>query len=319
MIKLTTNNIDITYLIGKLSLNSNIDTLGDQLDFEMAYASYLKYQVNEGDTVRLFENDKEVFLGIVVTKRNKTNSREFTCFDFAFYLNKSKTIKQFRNVSADTAVKQLLNEFSVPIGGISPMPAAIKKIYYDKEVSEILKDILQEVNKATGARYLMEMNSGKLYIYKDTEKVVKATVKLTPNIPSIDCMKTISNPTKTRSIEDMKNSIKLYVGNEDKVQVYAEAKYGGLISKYGLLQETQSLEEKDIAQAKNIAQNLLKELGKVTETAEFTVLGSFDLRAGRIVEVSEPTTEISGKYRIRSASHEVGANHTTKLELEAVD
>lgn len=319
MIKLIVNNTDITYLVGKLNLNSNIDTLGDQLDFDMPYASYLKYEVNEGDTVRLFSGKKEVFLGIVVTKRNKTDNREFNCFDFAFYLNKSKIIKQFRNVSADTAIKQLLNEFSVPVGEISSMPVVINKIYYDKEVSEVLKDILEEVNKATGVRYLMEMNGGKLYIYKDTEKVVKATVKLADNVAPVDCMNTISNPIKTRSIEEMKNNIKLYVGNEDKVQVYAESKDDVLISKYGLLQETKSLEEKDIAQAKNIAQNLLKELGKVSEMVDFTILGSFDLRAGRIVEVNEPITEISGKYRIRSASHEIGANHKTRLELEVVE
>ncbi|WMI80898.1 XkdQ/YqbQ family protein [Anaerotignum sp. MB30-C6] len=315
---LVVNGKDITAMVGNISLDSNTDTLGDQLNFEMAYVNYLNHQVDVGDVVQLFDIKKEVFVGVVVAKNIKERSRDFICFDFAFYLNKSKVIKQFNNVSADAAIKQLLTEFSVPIGSIAPMKTIIKKIYYDKEVSEVIKDIMEEVKKATGIRYIMEMNRGKLEIYKAADKVVKATVKLADNVAPIDCMTTISSPSKSRSIEEMKNSIKLYVGNESKVQVYAEAKNDSLISKYGLLQETQSLEEKNIAQAKNIANNLLKELGKVVETAEITVLGNFDLRAGRIVEVHEPSTEISGKYRIKSCNHEIGALHKTTLELEVV-
>lgn len=315
---LAVNGKDITSLVGDINLDSNIDTLGEQLNFEMAYDNFWKHPVVEGDVVQLFENSKERFMGIVVTKNNKERSRDFICFDFAFYLNKSKVIKQFNSVPADVAIKQLLTEFSVPMGNITSMPIVIKKIYYDKEVSEVIKDILQEVSNATGVKYNMEMNGGKLDIYKATDKLIKASVKLAENVAPIDCMTTISNPSKSRSIEEMKNSIKLYVGNEDKVKVYAEAKDDGLISRFGLLQETKALEDKNIAQAKNIANNLLNELGKVTETAEITVLGSFDLRAGRIIEVNEPLTEIQGRYRIKSCRHEIGTFHKTNLELEVL-
>ena len=164
----------------------------------------------------------------------------------------------------------------------------------------------------------MEMNAGKLEIYPDAGRLVKAVVKYAENLPAVDCMQTISSPTKTASIEEMKNSIKLYTGGDNSVKVYAEAKNDNLVKRYGLLQETQSLKDKEIAQAKNIAQNRLRQLSKIPVSAGVTVLGSFDLRAGRIVEVNEPMTSIVGKYKIKSASHSIGINHTTTLDLEAI-
>lgn len=315
---LTANGKDITQLVGSISLDSNVDTLGDQLNFGIAHATpYLVSEVNVGDLIQLFDG-AEVFRGIVVTKTNNETAQEFNCFDFAFYLNKSKVIKQFRGIRADDAIRQLLAQFNVPIGYIAPLPIVVNKICYDKEVSAVIKEILEEVASATGTKYIMEMNAGKLEIHADTERLVRAAVKQADNLTTVDCMLTISEPTKTASIEDMKNSVKVYVGNEDGVKTYAEAQNGALVSRYGLLQETQSLEEKDVAQARNIAQNLLKELGRVAQSASITVLGSFDLRAGRVVEVDEPRTNIVGRFKILSASHSIGTVHTTSLELEAV-
>lgn len=316
--KLTINGRDVTGLAGGITLESNTDTLGDALNFSMAYAKpYLYVEVNVGDIVQLY-GTKEEFRGIIVTKTRNEDTQSFNCFDFAFYLNKSKVIRQFNKIRADAAIKQVLAGFNVPIGYIAPMAIPITKIFYDKEASGVIHEILEEVSAVAGKQFIMEMNAGKLEIYADTERTVKAIVRLAENIAPADCMETISEPTKTASIEDMKNSIKVYVGGEDGLTVKAEAKNAGLVSKYGLLQDTHSLEEKNIAQAKNIAQNLLKQHGRVSVTASVTALGSFDLRAGRVVEINEPKTGIVGKYKILSASHSIGHAHTVALDLEAV-
>ena len=315
------NGKDITSLVENATLNSSLDTLGDQLDFEIAYSKmkyYPKIEVNLGDLIQLFDSQKEVFRGIVTNKTRNEKSQSFTCFDFAFYLNKSKVIKQFKKVKADTAIKQLLAEFNVPIGKIAPLQTIIKKFYYDKEVSEVIKDILTEVTNTTGNKYVMEMNSGKFCIYQDSELIITCKVRLAENLPLIDISQTISNPSKTANIEDMRNSIKLYAGSEEKIKEVAEVKNNALIKKYGLLQETQSVEDKDIVKAKTIAANLLKQLGKVDIQGSIEVLGNFDLRAGRILVLNEPITNLVGKYKIKSANHSIGTIHTTQLDLAEV-
>jgi len=185
-------------------------------------------------------------------------------------------------------------------------------------VAQILKDIIEEVTNATGVKYVMEMNKGKFYIYKDTELIINLKVKIADNLPLVDINETISNPTKKVSIEEMRNSIQVYAGSEEKVRVITGAKSDWKIEKYGLLQETKSLEDKDIAQAKNIAENMLKELGRVIASGSIEVLGHFDLRAGRILILNEPITNLVGKYKIKSANHSIGTIHTTSLELEEV-
>lgn len=317
---LKANGKDITALTGNMTLNSSIDNLGDQLDFEIAYSKmklYPNVEVNVGDLIQLF-GDKEVFRGIVVEKTRNENTQSFACFDFAFYLNKSKAIKQFNNIRADQAIKSLLSDFKVPVGSIESMPIVIDRIYHDKEISEIIKDIIEQTTKATGVRYVMEMNGGKLYIYKDADLDLNLKVKLATNLASSDIGSSIGNPSKRSSIDEMKNSIKLYINNDEKIKIIAEVKNDALIKKYGLLQETQTLEDKDIAKAKNIAQNMLNELGKVLVEGSIDVIGNFDLRAGRILELNEPITNIVGRYKIKSVSHSISNIHTASLDLVEV-
>jgi hypothetical protein len=321
----TANNIDITSLVGTSgTLDSSLDALGDQLNFEIANATpaYIRraaVSVETGALIQLFDDfKKEVFRGIVVSKTNNVLTRSFACFDYAFYLNKSKVIKQFNKVRADVAIMQLLSEFKVPVGTIAPMSVIIDKIYYDKEVSAVIDDIMDTVTKTTGVKYIREMNSGKFYIFRDTDLIISCQVRLAENLPLIDVGKTISNPTKTASIEEMKNCIKLYVGDDSGLKVYAEVKSDTLIAKYGLLQETQSIDKGDIARANLIAKNMLNDLGKVIVEGSIDVLGHFDLRAGRILVLNEPITNMVGKYKIKAASHSLGDRHTARLDLKEV-
>lgn len=314
------NNKDITKWTGSITLDSSMDTLGDQLNFEVANESAKGYKgadVNVGDIITL-ESEKEVFRGIVVTKTRNEKSQTFSCFDYAFYLNKSKVLKQFNNVRADNAIKQLLAEFNVPVGDIATMAVMMDKIYFDKAVSEVIADILETVTKTTGIKYVKEMREGRFNIYQDTTLVVEYKVKLAENLGNVEINKVISSPTKTASIEEMRNSIKIYTGNDEKITTYTTVKNDNLIKKYGLLQETQSIEEANIAQAKNIAQNLLKELGKVIVTGSIQVPGSFDLRAGRILQLNEPVSNLVGRYKIISVSHSIGNIHTASLNLQEV-
>lgn len=91
--------IDITAMASALTWNSNIDTLGVQLDFSIAFSDAKlvpKIDLTIGDIILLDNNGYEIFRGIVVTEnRTGRDARGYTCFDFAFYLNKSKAIYQF--------------------------------------------------------------------------------------------------------------------------------------------------------------------------------------------------------------------------------
>ncbi|QEK11700.1 hypothetical protein FQB35_04600 [Crassaminicella thermophila] len=318
------NNVqtNITPLVGLLQWSSNINELGERLDFDIAYNDdryFPKNPVDIGNLI-ILRNQGEIFRGIVITE-NKAGKDPitYTCFDYAFYLNKSKGIYQFNKVKGNKAIESILNDFNVPIGSIAPINVAISKIYNDKYISDIIKDILDIAQKETGIKYRMEMRLGKLYIEKQTDLIIKATFKLASNIAPNNVTDAIFNPTKRRTIEDMKNSIKIITTNNDKTKIVTEAKDNGLINKYGLLQEVKSIDKKDIAQAKNIAQNMLKDLGKIFEENNIEVPGDDSVRAGRILEVNEQVTGMKGNYLITDVIHTVkNGIHRMKLGLGVI-
>jgi len=312
-----TNNkqYDITPITGLLTWKSSIDQLGVQLDFEIAYNDDRYFPVNPVDigSMIVLAGQAEIFRGIVVTEQKTGRGAvQYTCFDPAFYLNQSKAIYQFKGMAADGAIKKVLGDFGVPVGGVAGMPTLITQIYNDKIVADIIRDILDRVEKETGAKHRMEMRAGKLHIEKQTDLLIKPTFKLAENLAEVPVTAAISNPTRRRSIEEMRNSIKIV--SEDNV--VGEAKNDGLIKQYGLLQEVQSIDKKDTAQAKQIAQNLLKDLGRIMEENSIEVPGHDDVRAGRLIEVEEPVTGMTGRYLVKDVAHTVrNGIHTMQLGL----
>ncbi len=301
---LNNKQTNITPMIGSISWRSNINELGDQLDFEIALNDDRYFPINPvdiGSMIRL-KNEDEIFRGIVVSEeRNGRNSMNYTCFDYAFYLNKSKGIYQFNKIPGKKAIEIILNDFKIPIGNIAPITTLINKIYYDRPLSDIVKEIIDIAEKEKGIKYRMEMRQGKLYIEKQEDLVVKATFRLAENIQPYDITKSISNPNRKRTIEDMKNSIKIVFGDK----VIAEQKDEGLIKQYGLFQEVKAVDQKDTAKAKNTAKNILKELGKVFEENSVEMIGNDKVRAGRIIEIEEPVTGMSGQYLIKDVTHTI--------------
>ncbi len=294
----------ITPLLGSITRRSNINELGEQLDFEIAFNDdrYFPHNPVCLGNIIILRNTNELFRGIVVTQsQNCSSPISYNCFDYAFYLNKSKGIYQFNGTKGKEALETILNGFKVPIGTIEPLGIVIKKIYAGDVISDIIKDILDLAAKESGQKYRLEMRAGKLYIEKQNNEIIKATFKLANNLAEHDVTTAISNPTRKRSIENMRNSIKV-TGND---KVAAESSNAEMIRQYGLLQEISSIDGKDIAQAKNIAQNMLKDLGKIFEENSIEVPGDDRVRAGRIIEIQEIVTGMSGKYTIRDVTHTI--------------
>lgn len=307
--------VNITPIVGSIQWSDDIEALGQKLTFSTAYNDHRYFpqvSIEPGDTI-ILKNKNEIFRGTMVTEqRNGAFERSFTCFDPAFYLNKSKELFQCKKVKADVAIKQLCKQMNVPVGNIVSIPAVIKKIF-NSEISAIIKEILEIAEKALGTKYRMEMRQGKLFIEKQVDLVVKGTFLLGGT--EYDLNASISGPSRSRSIEDMKNSIRLV----NKEKVIATVKNADLITKYGLLQETQDVDDKEISKAKNIGANLLKDLGRIQEEISLNMIGHDNVRAGRLIDIIEPITDINGRYLIKSCSHSLDKGlHTMSIQLKVI-
>ncbi|MCU6709397.1 hypothetical protein M6D81_11845 [Paenibacillus sp. J5C_2022] len=320
-------SIDITPIVGNITLDSDIDTLGQSLSFDLANSDtkfFPKNPCDLGHIVVLTNGSKELYRGIIVSEQKDGRYHiAYRSFDFAFHLNQSTVVYQFNKTvaaNAAEAIKKICKDFGMSIGSILNMSPVIKKIYIQESPAAIIKDIIDQVEKQLGFKILMEMRGGKLYIEKRNDLVVDDTFQLADNLIKNKIIDAIGDPTRHRSIEEMRNSIKIIVrGEKDTYTVKATANDKSLIDKYGLLQHTETIDEEDIAKARTIANNKLKELGRVFEDNSIRLIGHDDVRAGRIIQLNEPITGITGKWLIKSVMHTIsGGQHFMDVNLGVI-
>ncbi|NGM81283.1 hypothetical protein G5B47_02525 [Paenibacillus sp. 7124] len=314
---------NITQLVGNLAWSSSTDEVAEQLTFDYAYNDYSnikKYDIVElGDKVVLFNNGKALRrYEVIKMDVNSRVNKSFTCYDYAFFLNNNKAVIQFKGVAASDAIRQLCNKVRVK-HVIVDMPTKIKQIYKD-EVMTTISDILDQVKAETGKTYRMEMVDDTLTIKKQTDLLINPQVRLTDNTPLFDVTSQISNPSRSLSIEEMKNKVIVVTSEDNSTKIYSESSDTDSIKKYGLLTEVVTLDSKEAAKARNIAKNTLAELNTVKEEVSLDLLGHDDIMAGRLIDVADSISGISGRYLIKSANHtEQNAIHKVSVTLEKVN
>ncbi|MGB6128818.1 MAG: hypothetical protein WBG30_08715 [Psychrilyobacter sp.] len=302
--------IDITKFSGNVTLSDSLDTLGAAFNFDIARnfndPNFATSEIVETGNVIEFKNRGEVvFLGIIVTIGTEKFKKSIKCLDPSFYLNKNKLIKQFKNISASDAIKNMCNQIGVKTGDIDNIATSITKIYKDKTVAEIIKDILTQVLDETGKKYKLEINKGGLDVKKHKLIEAKKPYEFWGRI------------TKNEDITEMKNVILVTSNNQDDVNTMGKAMDEAGIEKYGRLQEIVEVEPKDVSKVRNIANKKLKELNKVFTSVDVQTIGDNSLRSGRIIEVINKEFNLISKYLIKSANHKYSkGNHTTNLNLE---
>ncbi len=304
------NNDDISEFVGNVALNTSLDTLGASLTFDVARnfndpAFKICEDIKVGDMV-ILNSEKELFKGVILDITISKFNKNIKCLDFCFYLNKNKIIKQFEEISASDAIKQLLQEVNAPIGTISSIATSISKIYNSNTIAEIIDDILQQANNELGVKYILEFESNVFNVVPFKEISVE-----------LEYVET-SEKTATESIMNMKNKILVISNEQEETEILAVAKDDENIKKYGSLQEVINVDpDEDEAKTRNIAKTKLKELNKVFKTVSFQGFGNDEFKAGRVINLDDTEYSIQGTYLIKSCSH-IWKNkeHLVNLEVE---
>jgi len=324
LIKNTGQKLNITALSANLTWRDSLESLGMELTFDAARNIEDKYLadydlIELGDKVILTNNSTEVFRGIITDLSTERYKKSITAFDYAFYLNQSKTIIQFRKVSATDAVKQLCNKFNVPVGNITSITTQITKIYKDKTIAEIIKDLLNQATNELGVKYRLEMRAGKLHIESYVDLVVTATFQPAPNLAAFNITDAIGSINKKESIQALRNSIQITSGDEQSSRIVTAVTDEASIAKYGLLQDVESIDDADFSQASNIANNKLAELNKVQQDISIELLGDDAVRSARILTINNGIFGLSGNYLVKECTHTYNNSiHKMSLGVEEV-
>lgn len=296
--KLMYKSVDLMPFSNNVSWNSDADTLGTQLTFECVK------DIDEGSVINLFINGSEYFRGVII---NKTEGRwyfSYTVNDYSFYL-RNKTIKQFNKVPVSDAISSMLSEVYIQSDIVS-IPTKVNKIY-KCSYADMIDDMLEQAQQDQGVEYFKEINVTTLVIkkVKDMKIAPKILLPAEINIES--------------SIEDMKNKIIVTSNSQDNTAVYATAEDTTYQWFYGVLSDTIEVEDKDVAQAQNMANNALAKYNKIFKNTTFEIVGvegAETIKANRMIYINIGN-RLNSFCKIKSATHTLNNGvHKVNINLE---
>jgi hypothetical protein len=317
--------VNITPIVSRVSWSSNLDQIAKKVEltvFDDRSDLFPQNPVERGSIIALVGETGELFRGIVMD--DSKAGREpaiYTAFDAGIYLANNKEIFQFNNIRVDSAIRQVLDFYSIPTAFVNSISIMVDRYYIDKSAIEIIKDLLDEARKFTGRRYMMRTAKGRFYIEVEGSTTIAAKFKLYAEDTEHDATVAIGNAQRTGSTEKMRNSIKVLFKEEKEGDTLIEnvmtLKDSTLIRDYGLLQEVIEIPAEDKPKAKQIATNMLADLGKVEESFSIRLFGDERVEAGvNISDLSDDIVGIDGTFLVKGAVHLYEREeHTMDLDL----
>lgn len=319
MYKVIIKDKDVTDIIGNLTWRDTVDTLGVEVDFELPINRYDKkfeflYDITLGDPIQILNAKGEVLVqAIIVSETPNGKITSFTAYDMAWYLNKSTVIKQFKKMIGNDCVKSLCKEIGINVE-VTGLDTKIDKIYKDKAVSEVIKDIIEQCSQFNSKKFFIEFNNGTLKVMPYQKIKVFGTFEIQKD-KFININENIGGVSLSKSIVDMKNSVLVITENKGAVRTIGEEQDSKSIEKYGKLQEVVTLDEKEFSKANLVAKNELKKLNKITEDFSIDVLGDDNVKSGRVIDIDLPLFNLKGEYLIKESNHTI-SNHIHKISLK---
>ena len=319
MYKVIIKDKDISDIIGNLTWRDTVDTLGVEVDFELPINRYDKkfeflYDITLGDPIQILNAKGEVLVqAIIVTETPNGKITSFTAYDMAWYLNKSTVIKQFKKMIGNDCVKSLCKEIGIDVE-VSGLDTKIDKIYKDKAVSEVIKDIIEQCSQFNSKKFFIEFDKNKLIVSPYKKIKVFGTFEIQKD-KFININENIGGVSLSKSIVDMKNSVLVITENKGAIRTIGEEQDSKSIEKYGKLQEVVTLDEKEFSKANLVAKNELKKLNRITEDFSIDVLGDDNVKSGRVIDIDLPLFNLKGEYLIKESNHTI-SNHIHKISLK---
>ena len=226
-----------------------------------------------------------LFSGVIVDYSKNSTQYQVTCFDYAYYLSKSKVTKNFSSITAEDATKEILNELGVEANYLYPSRINISKLYAQQSAYDVIMDLYTQIYKQTGYKFFLSANYwNKIGVYRvnwhKCEKIITPNTGNTNvsngNLLSLDYKKTGSNVINRVKVYDDKNQLIETMDNE-------ECSFG----QFGILQEEYVREEgKDYP---TVVKNTI--FHGIDKDISVEVLGNYDYYSGSEVKICVPWIE----------------------------
>lgn len=301
--------VNITQAVQSVNWGGSVSQAARTAELSVINAPYdknikkLKLKIAPGDLIQLYEKDKQIFLGEVISKEKKgeTGTVSYSCMDLMNHLLRSSGVYNFTDTTAEAIAKKLCMDFQIRPGSIAQTKTPIRKMIFDGcSVYDMVMMAYTKAAKQTGKKYVCFMDGSKLSVR------VKGTI--VKNY-ALDGKRNMTDSSQNETIENMVNVVKIYDGAGNQVGEVAKE---GWARRYGVYQGVYKKEEgvNETEAAKLMLAGVEK---KVSVSG---IDGNLKCVAGNGVKVRDGATGLKGLFWIESDAHtwENGA-HTMSLDL----
>lgn len=300
---------DITEAVSSVSWGGSVSQAARTAEITVINApddenvTNLKLTIGAGDTIKLYENEENIFFGEVQTaeKLSQYGTVTYSCTDLLNHLLKSTGVYNFADTTAEDITKKVCADFEIEIGEIAESKAPIKKMIVDgSTIYDIIMQAYTKASKQTGELYICRMNGSKLSVEVKGTEVQNFVLAEEYNI---------TNTTYQETIENMVNVVKIY---DDTGKQIGEVKKDEWIEKYGIYQQIYK-KEKGINEV-TAATNMFVGIEKKVSLDGLD--GDLKCIAGNAVEVQDKATGLDGIFWIDADTHTwENGTHIMNLEL----
>ena len=265
--------------------------------------------IQEGDTVKLKVDGRDVFYGFIFTKkRDKDQIISITAYDQLRYL-KNKDVKKYDNLTTAGLIREIAEDYFLECGELEDSGTALSHIHDGDTLFDMILYSMQETARITGGGCVFYDDFGKLTL-KSLEHMTLDCLIAENTAENFDYQSSIDSGTY--------NYIRLVYENSDtgKWDLY-ETKDSENIQRWGRLQYFEKVNKEDNKIAK--AEAMLKMYdGKRRTLSVSGAFGDIRVRGGSLVPVILTLGDVDAKsyLLVDKAKHTFkDGRHTMDLTL----
>jgi len=295
------STMDITGAITSITNSGEYRSCCRSLSFGIIHSDADKrtwlVEINVGDNIKLEDEGKEIFYGVVFQKTKATGSTEinFVCHDYGIYLKKNKGSYIFKKMKPEDITKKVCGDFGVKLGQAAGTGVPVSRNFLGVDLYSI---IMTSYTLANDEKYYCEFLGNALYVKK------KGAVECPPLSRGGNLLTT----SVTESLESMVNRVRVYNKNDKLIQEIGNTEdyIYGFMTEYIRINDTK---EDYRLKAKKILQGVDRKIS-------VTNFGSYEYRTGKKVTVTESYTGMTGVFFIDEDQHNwKNGIYTNKLVL----
>jgi len=252
------------------------------------------------------ETGDDVLSGIITDfEQSNPNAFTYSGYDCGFYINQNEIIEQLKQIKISDAIKKLCENYSIPVGEIPEMSATVTEIFKDKKLSDVLSQLIKyAVEKGCIKDVYCTCARGKFEILP-YETIVDLTG--TNGGFSVLSQKTINSPSVKVSMQELRNRV-IVADDNEKSQKRVVVEDAESISKYGLLQEVETIDTSKTNNIEKIATGKLTTLNKLSKSISMSMLGDYRMHKGVIMPIDCEQIGVKGDFLITSSKHTIDGN-----------